>query len=125
MIAALSPVESWVAWFLVAVCVGGLVYIVVFGGRRYRRIVNDHPWPPGKPIYVADGFEHVSLVRVLPSVYDHEARGDFDHDPIRDYEWCDDCNAALRRAFNRLADRVMGPRDADALMAAIYEELES
>jgi len=47
------------------------------------------------------------------------------HDPVVDHCHCDVCNALLRRAFVRLADRIMGPRDADALMAAIREELAS
>ncbi len=42
-----------------------------------------------------------------------------EHDPTLDHADCDVCNALLRRAFVRLADRVMGPRDADDLMAAI------
>jgi hypothetical protein len=65
-----------------------------------------------------------SLVRVRPSVYDHEARGDFDHDPVRDHEWCDGCATLLRHALNRIGDRHMGPRSADDLVAAIREELE-
>lgn len=47
-----------------------------------------------------------------------------DHDPVVDHGRCPTCNALLRRAFVRLADRLMGPRDADELMAAIREELE-
>lgn len=46
-----------------------------------------------------------------------------DHDPTLEHETCDVCNGLLRRAFVGLADRLMGPRDADALMAAIREEL--
>jgi len=49
----------------------------------------------------------------------------FDHDPTIDHDRCETCNALLRRAFVRLADRIMGPRDADELMAAIREELDS
>lgn len=48
-----------------------------------------------------------------------------DHDPTIDHGRCETCNALLRRAFVRLADRVMGPRDADELMTAIREELDS
>ena len=47
-----------------------------------------------------------------------------DHDPTLDHGHCETCNALLRRAFVRLADRIMGPRDADELMTAIREELE-
>jgi len=47
-----------------------------------------------------------------------------DHDPTIDHGRCDVCNALLRRAFVRLADRDLGPRDVDTLMAAIREELE-
>ena len=47
-----------------------------------------------------------------------------DHDPTVDHGRCETCNALLRRSFVRLADRLMGPRDADELMAAIREELE-
>jgi hypothetical protein len=48
-----------------------------------------------------------------------------DHDPTLDHGHCDTCNALLRRAFVKLADRLMGPRDADALMNAIRQELAS
>jgi hypothetical protein len=48
-----------------------------------------------------------------------------DHDPTVDHEHCEVCNALLRRALVRMADRIMGPRDADALMVAIREELAS
>jgi len=47
------------------------------------------------------------------------------HDPTLMHDVCDTCNALLRRAFVRLADRIMGPRDVDELMAAIREELTS
>ena len=46
-----------------------------------------------------------------------------DHDPTLDHGICETCNALLRRAFVRLADRLMGPRDVDELMAAIRAEL--
>jgi hypothetical protein len=39
------------------------------------------------------------------------------------HDVCATCNALLRRAFVKLADRIMGPRDADEFMAAIREEL--
>jgi hypothetical protein len=117
----MSPVQSW-AVFVACIAVGLIVYVIVAGGRRYRQMERDAftftQW--------SDGFTGTPTqwVRVLPSVYDHEARGDFDHDPIRDHEWCDGCNALLRRAFNRLADYDLGPRDADMLMAAIRKELK-
>ena len=47
-----------------------------------------------------------------------------DHNPTVDHDRCETCDALLRRAFNRLADRAFGPRDADELMTAIREELE-
>jgi hypothetical protein len=100
--------------FGACIAVGAWVYVAVAGGRRYRRIERDAftftlpaPW-----------------VHVRPGIYDWQAREDF-HDPIRDHAWCDDCNARLRRVFNRLGDLDLGPRDADVLMAAIRRELDS
>jgi hypothetical protein len=73
--------------------------------------------------------------RVRLGPYDHEALGDFDqpftynfpltfdHDPTIDYDRCEACNAALRRAFNKLAGRELGPRDADVLMETIRRVL--
>jgi hypothetical protein len=74
--------------------------------------------------------------RVRLGPYDHEAHGDFDevvryqfygwtfdHDPTIDYDRCEACNAALRRAFNKLADHELGPRDADTLMLTIRRVL--
>jgi hypothetical protein len=82
--------------------------------------------------------------RVRLGPYDHEALGDFnepfvhsfegvdkffgqpwtfDHDPTLDYDRCEACNAALRRAFNKLADHELGPRDADVLMETIRRVL--
>jgi len=120
----MTPLASW-ALFLVCVAIGVVVYVVVAGGRRYRRMEVDFLVSTVAPI---DRFRpelDAPYVRVLPSVYDHEARGDFEHDPIRDHEWCDGCNALLRRALNRLGDLDLGPRDVDTLMAAIRQELES
>jgi hypothetical protein len=138
MLAALTLVESWLL-FGACIAVGVTVYVVVAGGRRYRAI--DAEWhrirwerrnggglisfPPGTSLQEVESF-----VRVFGGIYDHEARGDFDrpwtfdHDPTVDFDRCEVCNALLRRAFNRLADRDLGPRDADTLMAAIREELE-
>jgi hypothetical protein len=119
-VAGMTPLASW-ALFLVCIVVGVVVYVVVVGGRRYRRMERDARI---FSIRKAAWAESLPLVRILPSVYDHEARGDFDHDPIRDHEWCDGCAALLRRALNRISDRHMGPRTADDLVAAIREELE-
>jgi hypothetical protein len=113
-----TPVESWLL-FGACIAVGAWVYVAVAGGRRYRRIeqqARGYDWPtmlyPEPP------------VRLYGGVYDWQAREDF-HDPIRDHAWCDDCNARLRRAFNRLGDLDLGPRDVDVLMAAIRRELDS
>lgn len=118
----MSPLASWVL-FGACILVGLVVYVVVAGGHRYRRMERDAltftQWVDSFPVSTS-----TSWVRVLPSVYDHEAHGDFDHDPIRDHEWCDGCNALLRRALNRISERHMGPRSADDLVAAIREELE-
>jgi hypothetical protein len=115
----MSPVLSWVI-FGVCVGIGALVYAaLVAGGRaddRYERMWHAATDP-------VDRFPPV--VRLYGGIYDHEARGDFDHDPIRDHEWCDGCAALLRRALNRIGDRHGGPRSADDLVAAIREELES
>jgi len=46
------------------------------------------------------------------------------HDPTLMHEVCETCNALLRRAFTHIADRIMGPRDADELMAVIRETLD-
>jgi len=109
-----TPLESWVL-FGACIAIGAWVYVAVAGGRRYRRIeASFHGY---------DWSAILQPVRVYGGIYDHETRGDFDHDPIRDHERCEGCNALLRRALNRLADRDLGPRDADRLMAAIREEL--
>jgi hypothetical protein len=47
-----------------------------------------------------------------------------DHDPTLEHETCETCNGLLRRAFAMLADRLMGPRDADELVRAIHEQLD-
>ena len=45
-----------------------------------------------------------------------------DHaDPIQTWDECFICAEALRRAFNRLADLDLGPRDVETLMQAIRE----
>jgi len=119
----MTPLASW-ALFLVCVAIGVVVYVVVAGARRYRRMEVDFLVSTVAPI---DRFRpelDTPYVRVLPSVYDWQTGEDF-HDPIRDHEWCEVCNARLRRAFNRLGDLDLGPRDVDTLMAAIREELES
>ena len=129
MIAALTPLASW-AVFLVCVAVGVVVYVVVAGRRRWRDMVEsvDFMNPRMAPV---DRFrpELDAPVRIFGGIYDHETRGDFrwslDHDPTIDHDRCEVCNARLRRAFNRLADYDLGPRDADMLMAAIRRELES
>ena len=140
----MSPALSW-ARFLVCVAVGMAVYLVVAGGRRYRRMIEmPQRWAPQcdhESQYVDGHWRCLRCgahgcvdpcdahVRVIGGIYDHEARGDFDgrwtfdHDPLTDHE-CEVCNARLRRAFNRLAGLRGSPRDADELMAAIREELE-
>jgi hypothetical protein len=115
-----TPLESWVL-FGACIALGAWVYVAVAGGRRYRRMERqalDHDWPTmlyplGPPIRISGG------------IYDAEARGDFDHDPIRDHDHCEACNAMLRRALIRVGDRHLGPRSADDLVAAIREELDS
>jgi hypothetical protein len=119
----MTPLASW-ALFLVCVVVGVGVYLVVAGGRRYRRM--ERAWveslPPKHPR--AERPDPTLWVHVRPSVYDWQTHGDFDHDPLRDHEWCDGCATLLRGALNRIGDRHMGPRSADDLVAAIREELE-
>jgi hypothetical protein len=115
VIAALSPFISW-AVFLACIGVGAVVYIVVAGGRRYRRMAQQS-FTLTQP--------EDAHIRIFGGPYDAVARGDFRHDPIRDHAYCDVCDALVRRAFNRLADRPGTPRDADELIAAIREELES
>ena len=119
----MTPLASW-ALFLVCVVVGVGVYVVVAGGRRYRRMMNEAltftPWVEPFPDSWSPDW---GKARILPSVYDWEAHGDF-HDPIHDHEWCDGCASLLRGALNRIGDRHGGPRSADDLVAAIREELE-
>ena len=43
-------------------------------------------------------------------------------DPIATWDECFVCAEALRRAFNRLADLDLGPKDVETLMAAIRRE---
>jgi hypothetical protein len=45
-----------------------------------------------------------------------------DHDPTIDHAECFVCAEALRRAFNRLADLDLGPKDVETLMRTIREE---
>lgn len=132
----MSPLASWLL-FGACIAVGLTVYVVVAGGRRYRRAFESEGirwerrngggivhFPPG-----ASAQEVESFIRVFGGVYDHEAHGDFDHpltfdhDPLTDD--CEVCAGRRRRAFNQLADRPGVPRDADELMAALREELES
>jgi hypothetical protein len=117
-----TPFESWVL-FGACIAIGAWVYVAVVGGRRYRRIVDVLPHVDVRP-EDAPPMGGLPPVRLYGGIYDWQAREDF-HDPIRDHAWCDDCNARLRRVFNRLGDLDLGPRDADALMAAIRRELES
>jgi hypothetical protein len=124
----MTPLESWVL-FGACIAVGAWVYVAVVGGRRYRRIeqqTRGYDVLPWVDVHPEDAPPSGGLppVRLYGGIYDAEAHGDF-HDPIRDHEWCDDCNARLRRAFNRLGDLDLGPRDADMLMAAIRRELDS
>jgi hypothetical protein len=120
--AHMTPLASWLL-FLVCIAVGVTVYVVVAGGGRYRRIERQALGDERPLVRVAP------ILRVFGGVYDHEARGDFDrpltfdHDPLTDD--CEVCSGRRRRAFNRIADRPGSPRDADELMAAIREELES
>jgi hypothetical protein len=116
----MSPALSWVL-FGACIVVGLVVYVVVAGGRRYRRM--EQQWCD--ETFTSTDVEDAH-VRIFGGPYDHEARGDFawtfDHDPLTD--GCEVCAGRRRRAFNRLADRPGTPRDADELMAAIREELE-
>jgi hypothetical protein len=116
----MSPALSWVL-FGVCIVIGVVVYAVVAGGRRYRRM-DAQMLEASRQATLQSARD--SLVRVLPSVYDWQTHGDFDHDPIRDHEWCDGCATLLRGALNRIGDRHGGPRSADDLVAAIREELE-
>jgi len=129
---ALSPLVSWLV-VLAVLFIAVVVYAaVVAGGRsdewaaRWNRRDGVIDFPSGTSLQ-----EGGSFVRIFGGVYDHEARGDFDlpwgfdHDPVRDHDRCEICNALLRRAFDRLADLDLGPRDADELIAAIRAELES
>jgi len=115
VIAALSPALSWL---VVGVVAGFAVAVYLLASAWLDRQEYDLP-----PMFTYTEPANPRL-RVFGGIYDAEARGDF-HDPVRDHEWCADCNARLRRAFNRLGDLDLGPRDADMLMAAIRRELES
>ena len=86
MIAALSPVMSWLL-FLACIAVGVTVYVVVAGGRRYRRMERQAAtWRRGievaPRVKLPAGIDPPSpveptVIRILGGVYDHEARGDF------------------------------------------------
>ena len=125
MIAALSPLLSWVVVGMVLFISVAVYAAVVAGGRAddwaEQFFADDRQRAKADSV--------IPIVRVFGGVYDHEARGDFDwtldHDPTIDHGRCEVCNALLRRALVRLADRPMSPRDADELMVAIREELES
>jgi len=116
---ALSPVLSWFL-VLVVLFVAVLVYAAVVAGGRADEMA-ERAWASRQATLQS---AREAQVRIFGGIYDHEARGDL-HNPIRDHEWCDDCNARLRRAFNQVADLDLGPRDADALMASIQKALES
>jgi hypothetical protein len=123
MIAALSPLLSWAVIGVVLFISVGVYAAVVAGGRADEWA--ERTWQ----VRERESFDGVRLiapgtyVRIYGGVYDYEASGDF-HDPVRDHEWCDDCNARLRRAFNQLADHDLGPRDADDLMGTIRRTLD-
>ncbi len=107
---ALSPGLSWLlfgGWLLAVV----LIVAFFMGASRVTDRVMG-PWG------VRDA-DPPSFTFTEPA--DHEAHGDFDHDPLTD--GCEACASRRRRAFNRLADRPGVPRDADELIAAIREEL--
>jgi hypothetical protein len=72
MIAALSPLVSWLL-FLVCVAIGALVYVVVAGGRRYRRM--EQQWRDETFTSVEPEDAHI---RIFGGPYDHERHGDFD-----------------------------------------------
>jgi hypothetical protein len=115
---ALSPLLSWLL-VLVVLFIAVVVYAAVVAGGRADEWAERMYFQP----------EATPVIHIIGGIYDHEAHGDFnwslDHDPTVDFDRCEVCNALLRRAFNRLADRDLGPRDAATLMAAIREELES
>ncbi len=120
---ALSPGLSWLlfgGWLLAVV----LIVAFFMGASRVTDRVMG-PWgvrdaDPPTWTFTEPADPHI---RIVGGPYDHEAHGDFDHDPLTD--GCEVCASRRRRAFNRLADRPGSPRDADELTAAIREELDS
>jgi len=68
----MSPALSWVL-FLVCVAVGVTVYVVVAGGRRYRRM--EQQWRDETCTFTEPADAHI---RVIGGIYDHERRGDFE-----------------------------------------------
>jgi len=124
----MTPLASWLL-FGACILVGLVVYVVVAGGRRYRGMIEMLPPVNVRPEDAPPSADFPPI-HIFGGIYDHEARRDFDgrwtfdHDPLIDHE-CEVCDARLRQAFNRLGDRSGTPRDADELMAAIREELET
>jgi hypothetical protein len=119
----MTPLVSWLVVGVVLLIAVVVYAAAVAGGRADEW--NERTWEAR--MAPVDRFRpelDAPYVRVLPSVYDWQAHGDFEHDPIRDHEWCDGCATLLRHALNRIGDRHMGPRSADDLVAAIREELE-
>jgi hypothetical protein len=121
---ALSPLLSWLV-VLVVLFIAVVVFAAVVAGGRADEWADGLWHARMAPV---DRFRpelDAPVIHIFGGIYDHETHGDFDHDPIRDHDRCEGCNALLRRAFNRLADYDLGPRDADTLMAAIRRELDS
>jgi hypothetical protein len=73
----MSPALSW-ALFLVCVAIGAAVYVVVAGGRRYRRILSDADTLAqlGRDVE-AMRYDPLLFIRVLPHVYDWSVADDF------------------------------------------------
>lgn len=86
----MSPALSW-ALFLLCVAVGVTVYVVVAGGRRYRRMEREalEPMSPGflrydeRPL-LQDSWTvgEAPWVRIVPTVYDWRANDDFGDDAL-------------------------------------------
>jgi len=72
MTAALSPGLSWLL-VLLCVAVGAAVYVVVAGGRRYRRV--ERQWRNETRTFTEPEDAHI---RIFGGPYDHETRQDFD-----------------------------------------------
>ena len=135
---ALSPLLSWfVVGMVLFITVVGYAALVAGGRadewaeREWRARMGTIDVLPTVNVRPEDAPPSADfpIVRIFGGIYDHEASGDFnwslDHDPTIDYDRCEACNTALRRAFNQLADRDLGPRDADVLMAAIRRVLDA